>query len=302
MDSSDPFPSSPRVLIVSGLAGAGKSVALRALEDVGFHCIDNLPAQLLSTFAAQLTQSVYRWQHIAVALDSRDSDVVPAFVSVFPQLEHSCQAQILFLEATEDVVIKRFRETRRLHPLVISEENAEGETFPLAEAIRRDIDLLTPIRAQAFRVIDTSAMTAQYLRQLVRHAFAPSRDSVELRLHIVSFGFKYGVPSDVDLVFDVRCFANPHYVDHLRPLTGLNAAVRDYVFADPNVDAFVERVRDLIAFLFPLYENEGKSYLGIGIGCTGGKHRSVAIAEQLAAVLEPAAPSVRVEHRHFDRE
>lgn len=290
-----------RIVIVSGLAGAGKSVALRALEDIGYHCIDNLPALLLDAFVDQLIAGEFPWSSIAIALDSRDDSLPAIFENAFPRLQSAAGARILFLEASEAVVIKRFRETRRTHPLVTREANETP--LALRDAIRADLALLAPIRAHAARIVDTSEMTAQYLRQLIRHAFAPSPDSTELPVHLISFGFKYGgVPSDVDLIFDVRCFSNPHYVDELRPLTGLAAPVRDYVFADANVSPFVDKVRDLITFLYPLYKNEGKSYLGIGIGCTGGKHRSVAIAEHLAQVLSPSIPRVFVEHRHFDRE
>lgn len=290
-----------KLVVVTGLAGSGKTIAIRALEDLGYSCIDNLPSGLFDAFVDALASNGFDAQLIGLALDSRDPSIPTKFVAKYDELQKLCDMEILFLEARHDVVLKRFRETRRLHPL---SRNAafEGDARSLNAAIDLDTTLLAPLHGLATRIVDTSEMTAQYLRQLVRHEYAPSARSGDIQVNLISFGFKYGIPQDVETIFDVRCFANPHYVDALRPLTGLSGAVKDYVFADANVAPFIERVSDLLKFLYPLYRTEGKRYLGIGIGCTGGKHRSVAIVEELSRRLAPEMPAVTVEHRHFDRE
>jgi UPF0042 nucleotide-binding protein len=289
-----------RLVVVSGLAGAGKTVVVDALEDLGFYCIDNLPGLLLEPFVDNLLASRFRSRRIAVALDSRDPDAPPAFEQLYEKLAAHCRLAIVFLEANDDVILRRFRETRRTHPL-----NLEGEHPPetLAEAIRLDVEILEPIRRRAMRVIDTSEMSAHYLRSLVRQTFASDADRAgELRVNLLSFGFKHGVPKDVETIFDVRCFSNPYYIEGLKKLTGLDVPVKEYVFSDARVEVFVSKIFDLLTFLHPLYLAEGKNYLGVGIGCTGGKHRSVAIVEKLAAILREAGIAIHTEHRHLDRE
>ena len=291
-----------KLVVVSGLAGSGKTVAIRALEDLGYYCIDNLPAALFNAFVLALLQGEMPSDYVALALDSRDVGLPEQFAHHYTNLNESCDLNILFLEARQDVVLKRFRETRRLHPLSRGRDGQRESHLALAEAIALDVSLLAPLRAHATRLVDTSEMTAQFLRQLVRHDFSPTTESEEVIVNLISFGFKHGVPQDVETLFDVRCFANPHYVDELRPLTGLNSAIHDFVFADANVPLFVSNIESLLKFLYPLYKAEGKRYFGVGIGCTGGKHRSVAIAEELSRKLKNFIPLVTVEHRHFDRE
>jgi UPF0042 nucleotide-binding protein len=301
-----------RLVVVTGLAGSGKTVAIRALEDLGFHCIDNLPSIMLADLVTSIISGHLKYQNIALALDTRDPLAVPTLISRSETLRQFFQFEILFVEADENTVLKRFRETRRRHPLSAPPANEEGsastrslpEQPPLAlrSAIALDIQTLKPIRDIADRVIDTTQMTADFLRKLIRSTYATKMESYEVHINIVSFGFKHGVPQDLDTLFDVRCFKNPHYQDDLRPRTGLDKQVQDYVFSDPNVSEFIGRIYDLLLFLYPMYCNEGKKYFGLGIGCTGGKHRSVAIAEELHRMLHSTLPYVSVEHRHFDRE
>lgn len=298
--SVSPTQGAKKLLVVTGLAGAGKTVAIRALEDLGYSCVDNLPATLIAPFVESLRTGALAAPDIALALDSRDPESPRELIRLLPELKSVRDVEILFLEAQEAVVLRRFRETRRTHPL----SRSDGASHPLAlgDAIRLDTAMLASLRPLATRIIDTTQMTSDYLRKLIRHDYASKAADSEVLFNVISFGFKYGMPGDVDTVFDVRCFANPHYVDSLRPLTGLSPTVYDFVFSDPNVRMFVERVSALLVSLHPLYRAEGKRYFGIGIGCTGGKHRSVAIAEELSARLRPHVPLVSVEHRHFDKE
>jgi RNase adapter protein RapZ len=289
-----------RLIIVTGMAGAGKTVAIRALEDLGYYCVDNLPSPLIPGFVEAFTQGTLAAKQVGLALDSRDSHSQQTLVQHLPILKREAEVDILFLEANEDVVVKRFRETRRTHPLTMGSLGAS--MLNLGEAIRLDTELLMTLRAFATRILDTSHMSSDYLRKLIRHDYAKMANDSEVLFNIISFGFKYGMPGDVDTVFDVRCFANPHYIAHLRPLTGLTPEVQEFVFSDSNVEFFIQKVVGLMELLYPLYKNEGKRYFGIGVGCTGGKHRSVAIAQELAKRMGAFVPLVSVEHRHFDKE
>lgn len=292
-----------QIIVVSGMAGSGKSVVLRALEDVGFHCVDNLPALLLPGFIEACSAHKFHATHIALALDTRDQTMPEVLIHYWQRLKSISQVDMIFLEASPDVLLNRFRETRRSHPLTTSNRDEGAEKIEtLARAIAVDAEILEPIRTLATRVIDTSNMSGQMLRQLILHDYAPSTDNLELALVLVSFGFKHGTPADLDTLFDVRCFPNPHYIPELRPLTGLNAEVSNFVLGNNQVSIFIDKVSELLTFLIPLYRAEGKRYLGVGIGCTGGKHRSVAIVEALSKRLRPVLPNHKTEHRHFDRE
>ena len=275
-------------------------MAIRALEDLGYYCVDNLPSPLIAPFVDSLRNGTLGAPEVALALDSRDPQSPREFIRLLGELKSVREVEILFLDAQESVVLKRFRETRRTHPLSRSVDSR----YPLGlgDAIRLDASMLASLRPLATRIIDTTQMSAEYLRKLIRHDYAPKAADSEVLFNVISFGFKYGMPGDVDTVFDVRCFSNPHYVDALRPLTGLDPSVYDFVFSDPNVTVFVEKVTALLVMLHPLYKAEGKRYFGVGIGCTGGKHRSVAIAEEVSSRLRPHVPLVSVEHRHFDKE
>lgn len=300
---NDESPKLSKIIVVSGMAGSGKSVVLRALEDIGFHCVDNLPAPLLPGFIDACAENKFHAPLLALALDVRDRTMPKALLKCWERLTSLTQVEMLFLEADSDVLLTRFRETRRIHPLTkVSHDQFESKVDSLTEAISLDAKMLEPVRARATRVIDTSKISAQMLRQMILHDYAPSAEHVELALLLVSFGFKYGTPADLDTLFDVRCFRNPHYIEQLRPLTGLNTEVADFVLGDPQVQDFIDKTFDLLNFLIPLYKTEGKRYLGVGIGCTGGKHRSVAIVEALGKRLRQILPNLKIEHRHFDRE
>lgn len=287
------------LVIVSGLAGSGKTIAIHALEDLGYYCIDNLPAILLQSFTQNSVLSHIKADHIALALDSRDSQVPKAIGSLYDELNNIFHIQILYLESSREVLLKRFRETRRLHPLTFQNQN-EG-SLKLQQAIDLDEKTLEPIKQIATQILDTSEMHAHTLKGLIYHQFAPNDKSRHVFLNFISFGFKYGIPSDLDTVFDVRCFKNPHYDPNLRYLTGLNHQVRESVLYDGNVEIFIHKVIDLIQFFYPLYQKEGKRYFAIGIGCTGGKHRSVVIVEELVKVFRKTLPLVGLDHRHIQR-
>ena len=300
-----------KLVIVSGLAGAGKTVVIRALEDAGYFCVDNLPSSLVQNFVGLLRHNRIQAPHLALALDSRDLNSPAELEKQMTQLRNYCDCTLIFLESRTEVLLKRFRETRRLHPLS-HHHNFQGDRdhswdhvsdhLNLADAIKLDEAVLTNIRALADQVINTSETSSQYLRQMILRHYSTEKLSNSVFVTLASFGFKYGAPQDLDTIFDVRCFANPHYQEELRPLTGLNQSVKDYVFSDENVLKFIEKSEDFLRFMYPLYISEGKRYFIVGIGCTGGKHRSVAIVEELAKRLKPEIPYLSVEHRHFDLE
>lgn len=285
------------VIIISGLAGSGKTLAIHALEDLGYYCIDNLPAVLLPSFADSIVANTLTATHIALALDSRDTDNPQTFAKIYSLLLDSCELTVLFFKATNDVIMRRFRETRRQHPL-----SKAHPLLNLHDVIVLDEQTLEPIVKLANRTIDTTHLSSQNLKKFIYKQFSITENQGQLLLNIVSFGFKHGTPSDLDTYFDVRCFKNPHYNQDIKHLTGLTPEIREYVFSDPNVSLFITKVTDLINFFYPLYLDEGKHYFSIGIGCTGGKHRSVAIAEELAAIFKSQYPLVTVEHRNIDKD
>jgi len=302
MPTNNPRPPS-QIIVVSGMAGSGKSVALRALEDLGFHCVDNLPALLLSGFIDSYASQQFHAPLVALALDARDRTMPAALLECWDKLNAASAVELLFLEAREDVLLNRFRETRRIHPLSGEQQgNQRLKAQTLAQAISLDAEILRPVRSLATRVIDTTKISSQMLRQMILHDYAPSAEHLEMAVQLVSFGFKHGAPADLDTLFDVRCFPNPHYISELRPLTGLNDKVSEFVLKEPKVLEFIEKTYDLLSFLIPLYRSEGKRYFSVGIGCTGGKHRSVAIVEALGKRLRTILPTLKIEHRHFDKE
>jgi UPF0042 nucleotide-binding protein len=286
------------LLIVSGLAGSGKTIVIHALEDLGYYCIDNLPAILLKSFKEEEVRKQINAEFIALALDSRDTETPKAFQSVYFELKSFYEIKVLYLTSSEEIIARRFRETRRQHPLT----SKKTLSLNLHQAIKLDEKTLSPLKKLAERSLDTSEMSVQNLKRFVYHNYAPSEKSTHVLLNFISFGFKHGVPLDIDTIFDVRCFKNPYYEQTLRHHTGKEAAVREYVFSDQNVALFINKVVDMIKFFYPLYQNEGKRYFAIGIGCTGGKHRSVAITEELAKIFIGLYPLVSVDHRHIDRE
>lgn len=279
--------------LISGLSGSGKSIALQALEDMGYYCIDNLPAILLPRFAeAVMKQNENGITDCAVSIDSRNRRFMESLPASLEQLrELGLTYRILFLEADEQVLVKRFSETRRKHPLT-------DQRTALLEGIRQEKALLEPLAADAARRVDTSHTTPQELRGLVRD-FAGHELGESLALLFESFGYKHSVPRDADFVFDVRCLPNPYWQEPLRPLTGLDDEVRSFLEQTRSVGEMVRRIRDFIEYWLPAFQAENRSYITVAIGCTGGQHRSVYIAEQLARHFERDTLNVQVRHREL---
>jgi UPF0042 nucleotide-binding protein len=282
-----------RIVLVSGLSGSGKSTAMAALEDLSFYCVDNLPPQLIAQFLDLCGKATPPVQKIALAIDARESAFLPALPAVVGELRKGgAHAEVLFLDCANQVLVNRYRETRRVHPLA-----PEGS---VQEGIERERALLEEIARLADSVVDTSTMNVHQLRDTVVHLVAGRAPATVINL--LSFGFRYGVPQDVDMLFDVRFLPNPHFEPHLRRGTGQDEEVAEYVLKDERTQALLARLRQLLQFLLPLYDAEGKAYLTIGVGCTGGRHRSVAIAEALAAGLCGSDREVNVSHRDVEAE
>jgi UPF0042 nucleotide-binding protein len=280
-----------RLLVVSGLSGAGKSTALRALEDSGFYCVDNLPVPMLPRLLELLAASKGPRLPVAVGIDARETDHLDRFPEVLAQLrEDGHEVEVVFLQAPTEVLVRRYSETRRRHPM-----------GPLPDGIERERVRLSALRDRATTILDTSATSARQLRQLVRERWASAG---ALTVNLMSFGFKNGVPLEADLVLDARFLANPFDVDELRPLSGHDAAVERYVLEQDDATALLERLEDLVRFMVPRTAREGRSYLTVAVGCTGGQHRSVALIEALHARLRARAPAaelpVRLGVRHRD--
>lgn len=282
------------VVIVTGLSGSGKSTAIRVLEDLGFYCIDNLPVVLLPRFLELCESSLETLSRVALGVDIRERAFLASFPTVLEDLRRAdYRVRLVFLDASDDVLVRRFGETRRPHPL-------GGEGGPL-EGIQRERQELEDLRERADRIIDTTALTVHELREELRGIFEAADGSSRLNLLLVSFGFKFGVPNNVDMLFDVRFLANPYFVDELRNRTGIEAAVADYVLQRDETRGFIEKIEDLLRFTLPLHRKEGRTYLTVAVGCTGGHHRSVAIVERLAADLSDSGDRVQVRHRDIER-
>ncbi len=281
-------------IIVTGLSGAGKSRAMDALEDIGFFCMDNIPPVLVAKVAELCMQSADKFSKVAMVMDTRGGKLFNAFFEGLSELKQHGSYKILFLEAQPEVLERRYKETRRRHPLA-TDENSSVE-----QAIETEMQLLSAVRASADYIIDTSYLSPAQLRERITGLFAGDV-SQGMLIHVMSFGFKYGSPSEADLVFDVRCLPNPFYIDELRNQTGLNKPVRDYVMQCKETKGFVERLFSMIDYMLPLYINEGKSQLVVAIGCTGGKHRSVTIAELLYQHLLEDGKRVTVNHRDIKK-
>lgn len=283
-----------RLVLVTGLSGAGKSQALRFLEDLGYYCIDNLPPSLIPTIA-ELSASANRPQRrIAVCVDVRAGEELrnlPAYVDEVAEM--GTRPEVLFLDSTDEVLHKRYSESRRRHPAA-----SQGS---VEEGIRRERELLSPIRGRADLVLDTSATSVTQLRERVAAMFQAGQKEQKLSVAVVSFGFKYGVPPEADLVFDVRFLPNPHYDAELRPHSGEEPKVSAYILDNPDAVEFLDRVKGLLKFLIPRYAAEPKSYLTIAVGCTGGRHRSVAVARALIGFVRDMDCSARLRHRDIAR-
>jgi UPF0042 nucleotide-binding protein len=283
------------VVIITGLSGGGKTAAAKLFEDLGYTVVDNLPGELLPELAELVSSDPERFAKVAIVLDVRSGDTPLAFAAMRGALEgRGIRPQVFFLEAADEVLVRRFSETRHRHPL----SSGEG----LVSSITAERRLLDPVRAEADVVLDTSNLSLRELRERLFSQIGGDADPDRLAVQLISFGFKHGVPIEADLVFDVRFMTNPFYIDELRPLSGLTDEVRTFVLAQPPAERFLAFLRDFLDFAVPSYVSEGKSRLTIGIGCTGGYHRSIVIAEELATWLrERDFGPVSVFHRELER-
>ncbi|MGM9621950.1 MAG: RNase adapter RapZ [Butyricicoccus porcorum] len=268
-----------KFFIISGMSGSGKSRAMATLEDLGYYCVDNMPVALIPAFAEIcLAATGGQYERVALAVDARAGKDILGLLSAFDRVrEMGCDYKLIFLDTSNPTLINRYKATRRKHPLM---EN--GVT--MSDAIERERELLTPIRARADYVVDTTRFEVAQLRETIISLVTGSRRGL-MRINVVSFGFKYGIPADADLVFDVRFLPNPYYEISLREKNGTDPQVRNYVFCDGTADRYLDKLFSLLDFLIPQYTKEGKAVLTIGIGCTGGRHRSVAIAEAVTQHL-----------------
>lgn len=283
-------------VIITGLSGAGKSNAMKVFEDLGFFCVDNLPPVLLPKFADLVQHSGGKVHRVALVIDIRGGEFFDELFSALHEVtRRGLRADILFLDAADDVLVRRFKETRRKHPL--------AQTGSVLAGIRAERRRLEAVKGSAHKIIDTSALTVKDLREEIASTYLRDhRPARALEVSIVSFGYKYGIPMDADLVFDVRFLPNPHYDAALRPLPGTHGRVRRFVLAQPETGAFVERLRDFTDFLLPQFVAEGKRHLTIGLGCTGGRHRSVVLGDVLGRHLRARGCRVHVRHRDLRKD
>jgi len=283
------------ILIISGLSGAGKSRAASFLEDMGFYIVDNMPAAMILKFAEFCAGGSQRYDRVALVYDVRTANSPTELFDVLDVLKHSSGAcSLLFLEAEPETIIKRYKETRRRHPLMES-----GAT--IEDAVKRETELLRPLRERADFVIDTTQLSAAKLRGELYRLFAEKGQQSRMSINVVSFGYKYGVPLEADLVFDVRFMPNPYYVPELRYQTGMNDDVYNYVFSFPQTKEFLSKLEQMLAFLLPLYQEEGKAVLVVAVGCTGGRHRSVSIARAVTEYLNKLGYAAYENHRDITR-
>ncbi len=284
-----------KIVIVSGMSGAGKSSAIKAMEDAGFYCVDNMPPKLIPAFAEVCGQSNGEIEKVGLVVDMRSGNMFNQLPDVLEKLRaKSIDYDILFLEASDEVLVSRYKQTRRSHPLAPDGGVSEG--------IAKERKLLESIRKSAEYIIDTSSLTTLQLKEEVNKIFLKGSEYKSMVIKIESFGFKHGIPYDADLVFDVRFLPNPFYIPELKAKTGLNHEVSSYVFSFTQTGVFVKQLEEMISFLIPHYMEEGKTELVIGIGCTGGKHRSVAIAEELYKYISKTDYRTVIKHRDYLKE
>jgi UPF0042 nucleotide-binding protein len=288
-------PDLPRFTIITGLSGAGRSEAAKNLEDLGYFVIDNLPPALIERMASLVSGPGIKVKDVALVVDVRGGEFFPEVEKALAELrERGIPYRILFLEASDQTIVRRFEATRRRHPLAVSERVIDG--------IHEERALMAGLREQADLVIDTTEVNVHGLRDKIRSFFREAAPRSGIAVNVISFGYKHGIPLDADLVLDVRFLPNPHWVDELRPLTGLNRRVRGYVLEQEAAREFLARMRDLLGFLLPGYVKEGRHYLTIAVGCTGGHHRSVVIADELARFLQEKGYPSTVVHRDVEKE
>ena len=290
-----PKPTNRHFVVVTGLSGSGKSQAIKALEDLGYFCVDNLPTTLILTLNALSKRQETEISKIAMVVDVREGKLLSQFPRVFRRLktERDLKVTLVFLEANDAALIRRFSETRRPHPL--------GNRLSVVDGLKEERKQLDAIRQMADEIVDTSKMTVHDIRQNIMALVRAEAGNIDMIVTVLSFGFKYGLPLDSDLVFDVRFLPNPYFVAHLRSKTGKHRSVTNYLKKFSKTKGFLDRVTKLLSFLVPQYLNEGKSYLTIAIGCTGGRHRSVSIAEALSKELT-GTDGIQLKLRHRDIE
>ncbi len=286
-----------RCVIVTGMSGAGKSTALKMLEDVGYFCVDNLPVPLIPKMADLLRVPGSELNKAALGVDIRSGESLAEMAEVLEELDTTgMKYEILFLESADNVLIKRYKETRRFHPLA-------GNDGRVDQGIKKERERIAFLREKADYLIDTSHMLTRELKAELNKIFVQNKEYKNLYISVLSFGFKYGIPADADLVFDVRFLPNPYYIEELRPLSGNDHEVRDYVMDNEKAEEFLDKMTDLVEFLIPNYVQEGKTQLVIGIGCTGGKHRSVTLANELFEALSRNENyGIRIEHRDIGKD
>lgn len=283
-----------RVVIITGLSGSGKSTALRALEDIGFFCVDNLPVVLLPKFLDITTLSSPEIDRVAMVMDLRERSFLEKYQRIFARLkDKGFKIEVLFLEASDDSLLHRFSETRRSHPL--------SEKGPILEGIRLEKEKLLSLRKMADKIIDTTSINVHQLKDIVQRHFLPSAGYKKMAINVTSFGYRYGLPADADLVFDVRFLPNPYFVENLKNYDGHSAAVKDYVLKNKESKEFLRKIFDLMTLLIPLYDKEGKVRLNIALGCTGGKHRSVVMANELSSHFSAKKYIINLNHRDINK-
>jgi UPF0042 nucleotide-binding protein len=283
-----PRSGSARLVIITGMSGSGKASVLKAFEDLGYYCVDNLPVGLIQRFA-DLTKHSSEVENAALVADIREGGQLRKLPPIIRSLKKNLNTTVIFLEASDESLLRRFSETRRPHPL--------GKDSTVRTALSRERRMLQPIRGLADLVVDTSRFTVHELRAHITEKFTAGDTDKNILVSLVSFGYKAGVPNDSDLVFDVRFLPNPHFIPEFRPLTGRHPQVAKYIRSFPQTREFIDRISELLVYLIPHYVREGKSYLTISFGCTGGQHRSVMIAEEVRKHLAKPGYKVKVIHR-----
>ncbi|HYG66408.1 MAG TPA: RNase adapter RapZ [Anaeromyxobacteraceae bacterium] len=292
---NEPIPrTGPKVVILTGVSGSGKTTALRALEDAGFYCVDNLPIVFLEKLLELSAHTAGEVSRLALVVDAREGRFLVEAPRIIEEVRTKGDVEVLFLDASDESLVRRYSETRRRHPLA-------GEGGTVLEGIAAERRALLRLKEIADEVVDTTTLNVHELKRFVTRRFVSGEGS-RLGVTVVSFGFRYGLPTHADVVLDVRFLPNPYFIPELRPFPGTDPRVSDFVLGQPDAKAFLERTTELFGFLLPRYRAEGKSYLTIAIGCTGGKHRSVALATVLAQNLERAGQPVRLWHRDVEKE
>ncbi len=280
------------LVIITGLSGSGKGTVLKSLEDLGYYAVDNLPIDLIPKFA-ELTRESPTIRRAALVVDIREGEALQHFPALYKKIKRDLPTTLLFLEAADDSLVRRFSETRRPHPL--------GTHTSVAKSVRSEREQLVPIRALADHIIDTSKFNVHELRAAVTEKFGEAKAGAQIMVNVTSFGYRHGVPTDSDLVFDVRFLPNPNYIPEFKKKTGKHAGVARYIRSFPQSIEFIERISQLLVYLLPHYINEGKSYLTIAFGCTGGHHRSVMIASDIRKRLQKAGYKVKETHRDIQK-